>query len=195
MIGFVKWYSYEKDFGFIFGEDGHEYFFRKSAGSVIPGQIVNFEPFEHSRGLRARKVSNIHNPDPQQIQKLKTLCKDFQKVEKQPMSKKYNLLSAAILSLCLTMFITLGFFYILAGFFDTDRETNIVLLFVFPAVTFSVLTFFLNRIFRNMKPGSDTDVATNDDWLKDFWSEDSLIYDPAYSNLNCNIFHRSDDDI
>ncbi|EMU1389236.1 cold shock domain-containing protein, partial [Neisseria gonorrhoeae] len=26
MIGFVKWYSYEKDFGFIFGEDGHEYF-------------------------------------------------------------------------------------------------------------------------------------------------------------------------
>ncbi|EMR8413812.1 cold shock domain-containing protein, partial [Neisseria gonorrhoeae] len=181
MIGFVKWYSYEKDFGFIFGEDGHEYFFRKSAGSDIPGQIVNFEPFEHSRGLRARKVSNIHNPDPQQIQKLKTLCKDFQKVEKQPMSKKYNLLSAAILSLCLTMFITLGFFYILAGFFDTDRETNIVLLFVFPAVTFSVLTFFLNRIFRNMKPGSDTDVATNDDWLKDFWSEDSLIYDPAYS--------------
>ncbi|ENX1847992.1 TPA: cold shock domain-containing protein, partial [Neisseria gonorrhoeae] len=156
MIGFVKWYSYEKDFGFIFGEDGHEYFFRKSAGSDIPGQIVNFEPFEHSRGLRARKVSNIHNPDPQQIQKLKTLCKDFQKVEKQPMSKKYNLLSAAILSLCLTMFITLGFFYILAGFFDTDRETNIVLLFVFPAVTFSVLTFFLNRIFRNMKPGSDT---------------------------------------
>ncbi|MCZ2421575.1 cold shock domain-containing protein [Neisseria meningitidis] len=193
MIGFVKWYSYEKDFGFIFGEDGHEYFFRKSAGSDIPGQIVNFEPFEHSRGLRARKVSDIHNPDPQQFQKLKTLCKDFQKVEKQPMSKKDNLLSAAILSLCLTMFITLGFFYILAGFFDTDRETNIVLLFVFPAVTFSVLTFFLNKIFRNMKLGSDTDVVTNDEWL----SEDSLnpfIYDPAYSNLSCNIFHRSNDD-
>ncbi|ARB69807.1 TPA: cold shock domain-containing protein [Neisseria meningitidis] len=193
MIGFVKWYSYEKDFGFIFGEDGHEYFFRKSTGSDIPGQIVNFEPFEHSRGLRARKVSDIHNPDPQQFQKLKTLCKDFQKVEKQPMSKKDNLLSAAILSLCLTMFITLGFFYILAGFFDTDRETNIVLLFVFPAVTFSVLTFFLNKIFRNMKLGSDADVVTNNDWL----SEDSLnpfIYDPAYSNLSCNIFHRSNDD-
>lgn len=193
MIGFVKWYSYEKDFGFIFGEDGHEYFFRKSAGSDIPGQIVNFEPFEHSRGLRARKVSNIHNPDPQQIQKLKTLCKDFQKVEKQPMSKKDNLLSAAILSLCLTMFITLGFFYILAGFFDTDRETNIVLLFVFPAVTFSVLTFFLNKIFRNMKLGSDADVVTNNDWLSED-SLDSLIYDPAYSNLSCNIFHRSNDD-
>lgn len=193
MIGFVKWYSYEKDFGFIFGEDGHEYFFRKSTGSDIPGQIVNFEPFEHSRGLRARKVSDIHNPDPQQFQKLKTLCKDFQKVEKQPMSKKDNLLSAAILSLCLTMFITLGFFYILAGFFDTDRETNIVLLFVFPAVTFSVLTFFLNKIFRNMKLGSDADVVTNNDWL----SEDSLnpfIYDPAYSNLSCNIFHQSNDD-
>lgn len=193
MIGFVKWYSYEKDFGFIFGEDGHEYFFRKSTGSDIPGQIVNFEPFEHSRGLRARKVSDIHNPDPQQFQKLKTLCKDFQKVEKQPMSKKDNLLSAAILSLCLTMFITLGFFYILAGFFDTDRETNIVLLFIFPAVTFSVLTFFLNKIFRNMKLGSDADVVTNNDWL----SEDSLnpfIYDPAYSNLSCNIFHRSNDD-
>ncbi|WP_127408084.1 cold shock domain-containing protein [Neisseria meningitidis] len=193
MIGFVKWYSYEKDFGFIFGEDGHEYFFRKSTGSDIPGQIVNFEPFEHSRGLRARKVSDIHNPDPQQFQKLKTLCKDFQKVEKQPMSKKDNLLSAAILSLCLTMFITLGFFYILAGFFDTDRETNIVLLFVFPAVTFSVLTFFLNKIFKNMKLGSDADVVTNNDWL----SEDSLnpfIYDPAYSNLSCNIFHRSNDD-
>ncbi|HGH6179739.1 TPA: cold shock domain-containing protein [Neisseria meningitidis] len=193
MIEFVKWYSYEKDFGFIFGEDGHEYFFRKSTGSDIPGQIVNFEPFEHSRGLRARKVSDIHNPDPQQFQKLKTLCKDFQKVEKQPMSKKDNLLSAAILSLCLTMFITLGFFYILAGFFDTDRETNIVLLFVFPAVTFSVLTFFLNKIFRNMKLGSDADVVTNNDWL----SEDSLnpfIYDPAYSNLSCNIFHRSNDD-
>ncbi|HEZ3378693.1 TPA: cold shock domain-containing protein [Neisseria meningitidis] len=193
MIGFVKWYSYEKDFGFIFGEDGHEYFFRKSTGSDIPGQIVNFEPFEHSRGLRARKVSDIHNPDPQQFQKLKTLCKDFQKVEKQPMSKKDNLLSAAILSLCLTMFITLGFFYILAGFFDTDRETNIVLLFVFPAVTFSVLTFFLNKIFRNMKLGSDADVVTNNDWLSED-SLDSLIYDPAYSNLSCNIFHRSNDD-
>ena len=192
MIGFVKWYSYEKDFGFIFGED--EYFFRKSAGSDIPGQIVNFEPFEHSRGLRARKVSDIHNPDPQQIQKLKTLCKDFQKVEKQPMSKKDNLLSAAILSLCLTMFITLGFFYILAGLFDTDRETNLVLLFVFPAVTFSVLTFFLNKIFRNMKLGSDADVVANNDWLNNFWPDDSLVYDPAYSNLNCNIFHRSNDD-
>ncbi|HEZ2379009.1 TPA: cold shock domain-containing protein [Neisseria meningitidis] len=208
MIGFVKWYSYEKDFGFIFGEDGHEYFFRKSASSDIPGQIVNFEPFEHSRGLRARKVSNIHNPDPQQIQKLKTLCKDFQKVEKQPMSKKDNLLSAAILSLCLTMFITLGFFYILAGFFDTDRETNIVLLFVFPAITFSVLTIFLNKIFRNMKLEADADVVSDDDWLNDFW-EDRRRHCPSYShhpsniwhlsedslsNLNCNIFHRSNDD-
>ncbi|ENY1371432.1 cold shock domain-containing protein, partial [Neisseria gonorrhoeae] len=188
----VKWYSYEKDFGFIFGEDGHEYFFRKSAGSDIPGQIVNFEPFEHSRGLRARKVGNIHNPDPQQIQKLKTLCKDFQKVEKQPMSKKYNLLSAAILSLCLTMFITLGFFYILAGFFDTDRETNIVLLFVFPAVTFSVLTFFLNKLFRNMKPGSDADVVTNNDWLNDFW-EDRRRHCPSYSHHPSNIWHLSED--
>lgn len=218
MIGFVKWYSYEKDFGFIFGEDGHEYFFRQTTGSDIQGKIVNFEPFEHSRGLRARKVSDIHNPDPDQIQKLKTSWEDSQKVGKQPMAKNDKLLSAALVSLCLTMFMTAGFFYILAGFFDIDRETNIVLLFVFPAITFSVLTIFLNKIFRNMKLESDTDVVTNDDWLKDFWedtlrhnpsyshhpsniwhlSEDSsideLIYDPAYSNLNCNIFHRSNDD-
>ena len=191
MIGFVKWYSYEKDFGFIFGEDGHEYFFRKTTSLDIQGKIVNFYHSGHSRGLRARKVSNIHNPDPEQIQKLKTLWKDFHKVEKQPMAKKDNLLSAAIVSLCLTMFMTAGFFYILAGFFDIDRETNIVLLFVFPAITFSVLTIFLNKIFRNMKLGSDTDVVTNDEWLNDFW-EDTLRHNPSYSHDPRNIWHLSD---
>ncbi len=193
MIGFVKWYSYEKDFGFIFGEDGHEYFFRQTTGSDIQGKIVNFEPFEHSRGLRARKVSDIHNPDPEQIQKLKNLWKDFHKVEKQPMAKKDNLLSAAIVSLCLTMFMTAGFFYILAGFFDIDRETNIALLFVFPAITFSVLTIFLNKIFRNMKLESDADVVSDNEQLFDS-SGDEVIYNPAYSNLSCNVFHQSNDD-
>lgn len=193
MIGFVKWYSYEKDFGFIFGEDGHEYFFRQTTGSDIPGKIVNFEPFEHSRGLRARKVRDIHNPDPEQIQKLKTLWKDFQKAEKQPMAKNDKLLSAAVVSLCLTMFITAGFFYILAGLFDIDRATNIVLLFVFPAITFSVLTIFLNKIFRNMKLESDADVVSNDERLIDS-SGDEVFYNPAYSNLSCNVFHRSHDD-
>ncbi|OFM31028.1 cold shock domain-containing protein [Neisseria sp. HMSC068C04] len=191
MIGFVKWYSYEKDFGFIFGEDGHEYFFRKTTGSDIQGKIVNFEPFEHSRGLRARKVSEIHNPDPEQIQKMQTLWKDFQKVEKQSMAKKDNLLSAAIVSLCLTIFMTAGFFYILAGFFDIDRETNIVLLFVFPAITFSVLTIFLNKIFRNMKLEADADVVSDDDWLNDFW-EDRRRRNPSYSHNPRNIWHLSD---
>ncbi len=190
MIGFVKWYSYEKDFGFIFGEDGHEYFFRKTTGSDIQGKIVNFEPFEHSRGLRARKVSDIHNPDPEQIQKLQTLWKDFQKVGKQPMAKNDKLLSAAIVSFCLTMFITMGFFYILAGFFDIDRATNIVLLFVFPAITFSVLTFFLNKMFRNMKLEYDADVS-DDDWLNDFW-EETRRYSPSYSHDPRNIWHLSD---
>lgn len=189
MIGFVKWYSYEKNFGFIFGEDGHEYFFRHATGSDIQGKIVNFEPFEHSRGLRARKVGDIHNPDPERIHKLKTLWKDFQKVEKHPMAKKDKLPEAAIVSLCLTMFMTAGFFYILNGFFD--RTTNIVLLFVFPAITFSVLTIFLNKIFRNMKLRSDTDVVTNDEWLNDFW-EDTLRHNPSYSHDPRNIWHLSD---
>lgn len=191
MIGFVKWYSYKKDFGFIFGEDGHEYFFRQTTGSDIQGKIVNFEPFEHSRGLRARKVGNIHNPDPEQIQKLKTLWEDTQKVGKKPMTKKDNLLSAAIVSFCLTMFITMGFFYILAGFFDIDRATNIVLLFVFPAITFSVLTFFLNKIFRNMKLEYDADVVSDDDWLNDSW-EETRRYSPSYSHDPRNIWHLSD---
>lgn len=191
MIGFVKWYSYEKDFGFIFGEDGHEYFFRQTTGSDIQGKIVNFEPFEHSRGLRARKVSDIQNPDPEQIQKLKTLWKDFQKVEKQPMTKIDKLLSAAIVSLCLTMFITMGFFYILAGSFDIDRATNIVLLFVFPAITFSVLTIFLNKIFRNMKLESDADVVSDDDWLNELW-EERRRRNPSYSHNPRNIWHLSD---
>lgn len=191
MIGFVKWYSYEKDFGFIFGEDGHEYFFRQATGSDIQGKIVNFEPFEHSRGLRARKVGDIHNPDPERIHRLKTLWKNFQKVEKHPMAKKDKLPEAAIVSLCLTMFMTAGFFYILNGFFD--RTINIVLLFVFPAITFSVLTIFLNRIFRNMRLESDADVVSNDERLIDS-SGDEVVYNPAYSNLSCNVFHRSNDD-
>lgn len=191
MIGFVKWYSYEKDFGFIFGEDGHEYFFRQATGSDIQGKIVNFEPFEHSRGLRARKVVDIHNPDPERIHRLKTLWKNFQKVEKHPMAKKDKLPEAAIVSLCLTMFMTTGFFYILNGFFD--RTINIVLLFVFPAITFSVLTIFLNKIFRNMKLESDADVVSNDERLIDS-SGDEVVYNPAYSNLSCNVFHRSNDD-
>ena len=122
---------------------------------------------------------------------MKTLWKNFQKVEKHPMAKKDKLPEAAIVSLCLTMFMTAGFFYILNGFFD--RTINIVLLFVFPAITFSVLTIFLNRIFRNMKLESDADVVSNDERLIDS-SGDEVVYNPAYSNLSCNVFHRSNDD-
>lgn len=53
----------EKLFGFIRGDDGHEYFFHASAvvngrfSDVQHGQKVDFEPTEGEKGLRAEDVT------------------------------------------------------------------------------------------------------------------------------------------
>ncbi|MFZ8764835.1 cold-shock protein [Enterococcus diestrammenae] len=65
IIGSVKWFDEVKGFGFIAGEDGHDYFVHYSEIDM-PGykkleanQSLNFEPAETERGLNATNVSLI----------------------------------------------------------------------------------------------------------------------------------------
>jgi CspA family cold shock protein len=58
--GSVKWFSRDKGYGFIAGDDGNEYFVHNSA--LAPGTFirdndkVSFEPAEGDKGKQARNV-------------------------------------------------------------------------------------------------------------------------------------------
>jgi CspA family cold shock protein len=62
MNGTIKRLIADKDFGFIRGEDGNEYFFHKSGlknaqfADLHVGQDVTFEESEGQKGLRAEDV-------------------------------------------------------------------------------------------------------------------------------------------
>jgi CspA family cold shock protein len=62
MIGKVKWFSAEKGYGFIEGEDGAEVFVHFSAiqdqgfKTLTEGQEVEFEIVEGARGPQAANV-------------------------------------------------------------------------------------------------------------------------------------------
>ncbi len=60
MKGKVKFFDLQKEFGFIIGDDGKEYFVHKSGlqeGVMIDkGDLVTFETEKGDRGIKAIKV-------------------------------------------------------------------------------------------------------------------------------------------
>jgi len=61
MEGTVKWYQYKKEFGFISGDDGADYFVHKSAladgvKSLREGDKVSFEAVDTQKGKQAQNV-------------------------------------------------------------------------------------------------------------------------------------------
>lgn len=58
MKGKVKWYNRIKEYGFITGEDGNDYFVHLSeiSGAIEEGDDVEFEPAKGEKGLQAKKV-------------------------------------------------------------------------------------------------------------------------------------------
>lgn len=65
MNGTVKRVVADKGFGFVLGEDGHEYFFHKSAcvgmrfESLREGQAVTFDAGQGPKGPRAENVQPV----------------------------------------------------------------------------------------------------------------------------------------
>lgn len=57
MKGTVKFYNRAKDFGFISGENGNEYYFNSaSLLSPVENDMVTFTPQETAKGTVAKKV-------------------------------------------------------------------------------------------------------------------------------------------
>jgi len=63
MKGTVKFFNHSKEFGFITGEDGKDYFVHKtgleSDVTIDEGDLVTFETERGDRGLKAVKVSKV----------------------------------------------------------------------------------------------------------------------------------------
>lgn len=61
MQGKIKWFSSEKGYGYIVGEDGKDYYFnvREVKGAELPsnGDTVTFEPGQGKKGPRATAVA------------------------------------------------------------------------------------------------------------------------------------------
>jgi len=61
MEGTVKWFSTDKGYGFIAGDDGNEYFVHHSALApntfIRDDDKVSFEPAEGDRGKQAKNVT------------------------------------------------------------------------------------------------------------------------------------------
>ena len=65
MNGKVKRIFYDKNFGFILGIDGIEYFFHKSDniifGELSEGDKIEFEVVQANKGPRARNIIKVLN--------------------------------------------------------------------------------------------------------------------------------------
>lgn len=66
MDGVVKWFSKEKNYGFIIGQDDKDYFFhgseiRNEQQALFQDDEVQFDTEETSKGLSAVNVTRIRN--------------------------------------------------------------------------------------------------------------------------------------
>lgn len=62
MKGKIKFYNRAKDFGFVSGEDGKDYYF--NAASIKPPQqkdLVEFTPYRNNRGDMAKQVALVES--------------------------------------------------------------------------------------------------------------------------------------
>ncbi len=63
MKGTVKWFNVRKEYGFIHGEDGQDYFVHKSALKprtfLRENDEVSFEPAETDKGKQAQNVELV----------------------------------------------------------------------------------------------------------------------------------------
>lgn len=63
MEGTIKFYNAMKNFGFVTGEDGKDYFVHssaiKSGGTLKEGDKVKFEVIEGDKGPKADKVEKV----------------------------------------------------------------------------------------------------------------------------------------
>ena len=64
MTGIVKWFSSEKKFGFIIGDDGREFFIHQDdiledPKVLLDGQHVEFKDEQGSRGFKAKSVKVV----------------------------------------------------------------------------------------------------------------------------------------
>ena len=70
MNGVVKFYNRSKNYGFITGEDGKEYFVHlsgvKKGVFIHQGDNVTFEVVEGDRGLKAENVDKVGGSQEQQ---------------------------------------------------------------------------------------------------------------------------------
>jgi len=61
MNGKVKWFNRVKEFGFVTGEDGKDYFVHVSeiapGARLDEGTEVTFEPAQGDKGIKATKVA------------------------------------------------------------------------------------------------------------------------------------------
>lgn len=68
MDGKVKWFSEEKGYGYIVGEDDKDYYFniREVKGADLPrnGDVVSFTPGQGNKGPRASAVTTISKAPP-----------------------------------------------------------------------------------------------------------------------------------
>ena len=73
MEGVIKFYNHEKNFGFITGDDGKDYFFHSSGvetgNTTKEGDKVSFEVVQGDRGPKAEKIKNVTGTSEKSVEK------------------------------------------------------------------------------------------------------------------------------